>query len=209
MLRKFLWLLLLLFAVVTPVTIYAKNHRKDLGVTPTALNGALYTELWSDTPIYAQGDLLNGVACAPTAVSMVLGHYNATSNLPDPTPSAFINMVGEQNVIAGEGMPFSSMVPALHQLGYTNVSGQINTTLEQLNAALTNGPVIITTGVSFATGQLEPGSASHALVVVGATTDDSMVMVQDPFQQMRESVPKSEFVTMWANGQDGMFVVRP
>jgi hypothetical protein len=166
-----------------------------------------YAELWTATPIYAQGSLLGGLGCAPTAVSMIMGYY-ATQGHTGPSAAA-IAAQNAAHVIPGVGLTYQSMLPSIYGYGYTNVTGSANTSLGMLKSALGQGPVIITAGVSFATGHLAPGSAAHSLVVIGVTADGTLFTVQDPFQGVREEIPTNLLNQVWARGSNGILIIRP
>lgn len=235
--RKLAWGFCLALLPLLPITIHARNShnstqpvgaaftvvnaapqpvmassslpaKKTLISTPTPKAPGPYAELWSDTPVYTQGNLLNGVACAPTAVSMVMGHF-AAAGLPSPTPAELIKLIGADKVVPGQGMPYNSMLPTLDGLGYHNLSGHMYTSSKELAEQLKSGPVIITAGVNLASGSLQPGKDSHSLVVIGVTTNGSHYTIQDPYLGQRIELPTETFNQIWAAGSYGIFVMRP
>jgi hypothetical protein len=165
-----------------------------------------YHSDWSaTTPTYSQGALLGGFACAPTSLSMVTAHFHAVNpKLGTLAPEAMAASAPASSVEAGKGVPYSAMTPELTSLGYAHISGHKNATQAELITGLETGPVIITAG-----GDTRGKIGSHSLVVVGITSDNSSVLINDPATGKRVSLGWSTFEKLWSGGNRGIIVIRP
>ncbi len=106
-----------------------------------------------DVPVKSQQDYLNGTACVPTSIIMVLDYYHQTDPaLTTETISKFIADLEEGDITEGYGISVSKIVDDLWDLGYRN-SFYLNGSQINLNALigyLKEGPVIVQTGLELA-----------------------------------------------------------
>jgi len=167
-----------------------------------------------DVPVKAQGNLLNGTACVPTAVSMVLDYYHKNnSQLQSATISQFIADLNPGDITPGIGISISDIIDNLNALGYHNsfykVSPKIN--LSDLKFYLQDGPVIVQTGLDLGHNPrriLGIGDKQHALVVRGFSQDGQTVYVNDPWSGSQLELQLSYFLDMWNNGHNIALMIR-
>lgn len=173
---------------------------------PAATPVITYSVNWSaTTPAYSQGQLLGGLACAPTATAMVTAHFAATQPpLGTRTPAEFVADLQPGEFIAGEGVPYPALARQLVELGYTHLSGNMGNTQAILAGDLASGPVIVTTD-----GNTIGQRGSHSLVVVALSNDGGYVLVNDPATGRQVQLPWSSFNALWAGGSYGIMLIRP
>ena len=167
-----------------------------------------------DVPVKAQGNLLNGIACVPTSVSMVLDYYHHTnSNLQSATISQFIADLNPGDIKPGLGISVSDIIDNLKALGYHNsfykISPQIN--LNDLKFYLQDGPVIVQTGVDLGHNPrriLGAGNEQHALVLRGFSQDGQTVYVNDPWSGSQLELQLADFLDMWNHGHNIALMIR-
>ncbi len=163
--------------------------------------------LAAKTPVIAQGDYLGGYACAPTAAAMVFGYFHAVNPAnASTTPQA---LVGPNDFIPGQGVPYNNMIDSMSALGYRHLSGHQGATLQELINGLNSGPVIASVGVGASAGTLVAGSVSHSIVVVGVASDASAVLANDPWTGRQLELSMASFNAMWARGNYGIALLRP
>ena len=160
---------------------------------------------WSGTtPTYAQGGMLNGLACAPTSVAMVAGHFQRVSGTGARTPSEMVANLQPNDFVPGQGVPYQKLVPQLRAMGYTRLSSSSGNSQASLVGSLQSGPVIVTTG-----GDAVGRRGSHSLVVVGISNDRGAVLVHDSRTGGRHQLSWATFDSLWAGGSRGMVIIRP
>lgn len=175
-------------------------------------------EVSYNIPAQSQGPLYGNAACAPTSISMVLAYYNAKDPVNKMVSTQdIINMSDKGDGTPGKGMALSSLTDELNTLGYNNINVQINAQYSDLQTAIKNGPVIVTTGVklvgdgiinSSGPRALEgPGNIIHAMVVTGVGNDQ--VQVNDPWSGTQVELSNETFQKMWVRGSSGMYLIRP
>lgn len=162
--------------------------------------------LAASTPLIAQGDFLDGYACAPTSVAMVMGYFHATAGLATATPQ---QLVEPGDYLPGQGVPYNNMINSMLALGYNHPSGHENATISELSADMASGPVIVVLGVTNAGTTLVPGPVSHSVVVVGIASDGNSVLVNDPWTARQLKLSMTDFTAMWAGGNHGIVLIRP
>jgi uncharacterized protein YukE len=178
---------------------------------PAVAPGAGY-DLYHQVPVKSQGALYGSAACAPTSVSMVLDYYHAQNpDLPAVAPETLISMLDSGDGTPGSGVRLDLMTDDLGEIGYTNVTVRMDGNYDDLSSALKDGPVIVTSGVKLIGGQArdiqQAGSTVHAMVVKGLNADS--VLVNDPWSGAEKVFSRETFSQMWANGSNGMYVIRP
>ena len=163
--------------------------------------------LAAGTPVIAQGDLLGGYGCAPTSAAMVFGYFHAVNPAyASTTPQA---LVGPNDFVPGQGVPYNNMIDSMSALGYRHLSGHQGASLEELIGGLGSGPVIASVGVSLAGNTLVAGPVSHSIVVIGVATDRSAVLVNDPWTGRQLKLTIASFNAIWARGNRGIALLRP
>lgn len=167
-----------------------------------------------DVPVKAQGNLLNGTACVPTSVSMVLDYYHKNnSQLQSATISQFIADLNPGDIKPGIGISISDIIDNLQALGYRHsfykISPQIN--LSDLKYYLQDGPVIVQTGLDLGHNPrriLGVGDKQHALVLRGFSPDGQTVYVNDPWSGSQLELQLTDFLAMWNNGHNIALMIR-
>lgn len=167
-----------------------------------------------DVPVKAQGTLLNGTACVPTAVSMVMDYYHQTdSDLQSATISQFIADLDPEDITPVVGISVSDVIDNLKELGYHNsfykISPQIN--LSDLKFYLQDGPVIVQTGLDLGHNPrriLGVGDKQHALVLRGFSQDEQTVYVNDPWSGTELELSLANFLDMWNHGHNIALMIR-
>ncbi|KAA3661734.1 MAG: hypothetical protein DWQ04_15560 [Chloroflexi bacterium] len=162
-------------------------------------------------PVKSQGKLGGSAACAPTSVSMILDYYhNQDGNNQTATPQELLNMLDKGDFSHGRGMSLNRITDELQDLGYTNVSAQVNTSQIDLQNQLQQGPVIATVRLDMQTNQLTAtGSVVHAVVVKGVSENGQTVFINDPWTGSELHLPMTDFSATWKGGSNGMYVIRP
>lgn len=171
-----------------------------------------------NVPIQAQGTVYHNAGCAPTSISMVLAYYNA-QNTANKLASAqeIIDISDANDRLSSKGMALTNLTDELDTLGYKNVNVKINAQYSDLQTAIKDGPVIVTTGVKL-TGDgiinssgpralVGPGNIIHAMVVTGIGNDQ--VVVNDPWSGTQVELSKETFEKMWVRGSGGMYSIKP
>ena len=167
-----------------------------------------------DVPVKAQGNLLNGIACVPTSVSMVLDYYHhSNSDLQSATISQFIADLNPGDIKPGVGISVSDIIDNLKAIGYHNsfykIAPLIN--LSDLKFYLQDGPVIVQTGVDLGHNPrriLGAGTEQHALVLRGFSPDGQTVYVNDPWSGSQLEFQLADFLDMWNNGHNIALMIR-
>lgn len=185
----------------------------DDGMSSDKTHDVLY-----NVPIQAQGSVYHNAGCTPTSISMVLAYYN-TQNPTNKLASAqqIIDISDANDRLSNKGMALTDLTDELNTLGYKNVNVQINAHYSDLQIAIKDGPVIVTTGVNL-TGDgiinssgprtlVGPGNIIHAMVVTGIGNDQ--VVVNDPWSGTQVEISKETFEKMWAHGSGGMYSIKP
>lgn len=194
-------------AVVVPQVVATPAASPRAVVRPRATPAAMLPAgLASTTPVIAQGDYLDGFACAPTSLAMVLAYYHATLGTAAATPQ---QLVEPGDYLPGQGVPYDNMVNTLQSLGYNHLSGHQGATLDELVRNLTDGPVIVTMRVANTGATLVPGTISHSVVVVGVAADRSAVLINDPWTARQLRLSMSQFTAMWAGNDNAIVLIRP
>lgn len=175
-------------------------------------------DILHDVPAQSQGSLYGSAACAPTSASMVLDYFHGKdSNNQTIATDKLISMMDKGDGTPGQGVSLSNLNDELSDLGYHNITTQVNASLDDLKSQLQSGPVIVTAGVKIVgpgsvtsdvpravTG---PGSVMHAMVVKGVGSDG--VLVNDPWSGSEMQIPTDTFNQMWSNGSNGLYAIRP
>lgn len=169
-------------------------------------------EIFHEVPNRSQGDLYGSAACVPTSVSMVLDYFHARDGAnATATPAELIKMLDSGDGTSGSGVLLGRMNDDLGELGYKNITPNVNASMEELKGALDHGPVIVTTGVKLIGGDArdiqQAGDTIHAMVVKGLNADS--VVVNDPWSGAEKTFSRDTFSDMWERGQNGMYVIRP
>ena len=167
-----------------------------------------------DVPVKSQQDYLNGTACVPTSVAMVMDYYHQTdASLTTETISKFIANLDEGDITEGYGISVNKIVDDLWKLGYRNtivMSGpQMN--MNTLIDFLKEGPVIVQTGVELGNNPrriLGVGERQHAMVLKGITADGRSVIVNDPWSGAELEFSLARFVDMWDSGHNIVLMIR-
>lgn len=167
-------------------------------------------EIYYDITPQSQGALYGGAACLPTSMSMVLDHYHSQNSAnKTASPDDLIGMLDQGDGTFGRGITLDKMNNDLAELGYRSTvqSGS----MDDLNAALKEGPVVVNTKVSLISSparDIQPGGATNHAIVVKAINSD-MVVVNDPWSGAEKSFPRETFEKMWTGGESYMINVRP
>lgn len=162
-------------------------------------------------PIKSQGTLGGSAACAPTSVSMILDYYhNQNPQNHTATPQELLTMLDQGDFAHGKGMSLNKITDELQDLGYHNVTAQVNATLPDLQTQLQDGPVITTVRLDMKSGQLtSTGAVVHAVVVKGLSADGQTVFINDPWTGSEVRLPLADFAATWQGGANGLYVIRP
>jgi predicted double-glycine peptidase len=162
-------------------------------------------------PLKSQGSLGGSAACAPTSVSMILDYYhNLDGQNQTATPQELLTMLDKGDFTQGKGMSLSRITDELQDLGYANISAQVNASQTDLQNHLQQGPVITTVRLDMQTNQLmATGSVVHAVVVKGISGDGQTVFINDPWTGSEVLLPLADFAATWQGGSNGLYVIRP
>lgn len=171
-----------------------------------------------DVPTESQGDLYGSAACSPTSASMVLEYFhNKDSSNQTIAPDKLIAMMDKGDGTPGAGISLSNLTDELNDLGYRNITTQVNASMDDLKIQLQSGPVIVTAGAKIVgPGSITsdvpravtgPGSVIHAMVVKGVSADT--VVVNDPWSGSEMQISTDTFNQMWSNGSNGLYAIRP
>jgi len=189
---------------------------EPLQATPSAepVNSlAKQYDLYYDIPAKSQGELFGQAACLPTSMSMALDHYHAEdSNLQTATPQQLVDMLDPgDGTQTGDhpGIGLDKLNDDLAEIGYLTEVQPGN--MDDLEARLQEGPVIVNAGVSLITSPArdiqQAGNYNHAMLVKGINTDS--VVVNDPWSGVEKVFSRNTFEKMWTKGQNYMVIVRP
>lgn len=162
-------------------------------------------------PIKSQGTLGGSAACAPTSVSMILDYYhNLNPQNKTAAPAELLAMLDKGDFTHGKGMSLNQITDELQDLGYHNVTVQVDAGLSDLQNHLQQGPVITTVRLDMKSGQLAAtGSVVHAVVVKGLSADGQTVFINDPWTGSEVRLPVADFAATWKGGSNGLYVIRP
>lgn len=162
-------------------------------------------------PLKAQGRLGGSAACAPTSVSMILDYYhNLDGQNQTASPQELLAMLDKGDFTQGKGMSLNRITDELQDLGYGNVSAQVDASQTDLQNHLQQGPVIATVRLDMQTNQLTAaGSVVHAVVVKGVSGDGQTVFINDPWTGSEVLLPLADFAATWQGGSNGLYVIRP
>lgn len=162
-------------------------------------------------PVKSQGNLGGSAACAPTSVSMILDYYhNQDGQNQTATPQELLTMLDKGDFTQGKGMSLSRITDELQDLGYANISAQVDASQTDLQNHLQQGPVIATVMLDMKTNQLTAtGSVVHAVVVKGISGDGQTVFINDPWTGSEVLLPVADFAATWQRGSNGLYVIRP
>lgn len=162
-------------------------------------------------PLKSQGTLGGSAACAPTSVSMILDYYhNLDPQNKTASPEELLSMLDKGDFMSGKGMSLTQITDELQDLGYHNVTVQVDAGLSDLQNHLQQGPVITTVRLDMKSGQLvATGSVIHAVVVKGLSADGQTVFVNDPWTGREVHLPVANFAATWQGGKNGLYVIRP
>lgn len=182
-----------------------------------APQASAFDQYYNVTP-QSQGNLYGSAACAPTSVSMALDYMHSQNpDLQTATPQELIGMLDQGDGTPGRGLSLSNLTDELGELGYHNISEKAGANMDELQSALQDGPVIVTTGVkivgpgtvaSDVPRAIEgPGGTVHAMLVKGLGAEK--VAVNDPWTGRELQFDRATFDKMWTGGSNGMYVIRP
>lgn len=162
-------------------------------------------------PIKSQGTLGGSAACAPTSVSMILDYYhNLDPQNKTAAPAELLAMLDKGDFTHGKGMSLNQITDELQDLGYHDVTAQVDAGLSDLQNHLQQGPVITTVRLDMKSGQLAAtGSVVHAVVVKGLSADGQTVFINDPWTGSEVRLPVADFAATWQGGKNGLYVIRP
>jgi len=204
----------------TPVAIIPDADQKTVLQNPVdmGISSRKTIDVSYDVPIQSQGSVYHNAGCTPTSISMVLAYYNA-QNPANKLASAqqIVDISDANDRLSTKGMALTDLTDELNTLGYKNVNVQVNAQYSDLQTAIKDGPVIVTTGVNL-TGDgiinssgprtlVGPGNIIHAMVVTGIGNDQ--VVVNDPWSGTQVEISKESFEKMWARGSGGMYSIKP
>lgn len=165
-------------------------------------------DIYYDIPVKSQGTLYGSAACLPTSMSMVLDYYhNSNSNLKTATADELVKMLDPGDGTS-KGIYLNKLDDDLGELGYR--SNVIPGNMDELNAKLKEGPVIVNVGVqleNFPRNIKQAGSTNHAMLVKAINTNS--VVVNDPWSGSEKTFSRQIFENMWSNGENYMVIVRP
>ncbi len=165
----------------------------------------VYSVDWStSTPALAQGNLLGGYACAPTALAMVTAHYSSRYAGASRSAQDFINNLYPGEFVPGQGVPYQKLARQIAALGYHSITGHMNAHQSELGQVLASGPIIVTAG-----GTVAGAKASHSLVVTALSDDGAWVKVNDPADGRPHVLSWSVFDQLWAGGSRGILIITP
>jgi hypothetical protein len=143
---------------------------------------------------------------------MLLEYYHRLDPLNRTvTPLQLISMLDPGDGTPGKGMSLTNLTDELQSLGYQHISQKLYASLDDLKTELSNGPLIVTVGVTLmGTGTRAiqgPGNTSHAMVVKEFSPD--VIIVNDPWSGKELRFPIGIFERMWKLGLNGMYIIRP
>lgn len=184
---------------------------------PAAPRTSPFDQYYIVTP-QGQGSLYGSAACSMTSVSMALDYLHGQNpDLQTATPLELEGMLDPGDGTKGKGVSLSKMTDDLGELGYHNISEKAGASMDELQSALQDGPVIVTSGVKIAgLGSATPnvpraiegpGGTVHAMLVKGLGAEK--VAVNDPWTGRELQFDRATFEQMWAGGSNGMYVIRP
>ena len=184
---------------------------------PAAPQTSPFDQYYNVTP-QSQGNLYGSAACAPTSISMALDYLHGQNpDLQTATPQELIGMLDQGDGTPGRGLSLSKLTDELGELGYHNISEKAGASMDELQSALQDGPVIVTSGVkivgpgtvaSDVPRAIEgPGGTVHAMLVKGLGAEK--VAVNDPWTGRELQFDRATFEQMWTGGSNGMYVIRP
>lgn len=175
--------------------------------SPSPANGY---DIYYDIPPQSQGKLYGSAACLPTSMSMALDYFHTQ----DPanraaSPNELIGMLDQGDGTEGRGIVLDKLNDDLGELGYSSTvrAG----TMDDLGAALRDGPVIINSKVGLVSAparDITPnGSTNHAILVKAISAD--AVVVNDPWSGAEKVFSRDTFEKIWKGGGNYMTIVRP
>jgi hypothetical protein len=135
---------------------------------------------------------------------MVTAFYAGRSGAGHRSVDEFIANLLPGEFVPHEGVPYQKLARQLNELGYTSVTGHINSNQAELTQALQNGPVIITAG-----GTVAGARASHSLVVTAISTSGAWVKLNDPADGLSHTISWAKFDNLWAGGSRGILLIKP
>lgn len=173
-------------------------------VTPRVAPSPYKTDWSTTTPRYAQGRLLEGLACAPTSVAMVSGHFHALDHrLGGRSPEEIVSHLQSGDFVPGRGVPFEYLSGQLSDMGYA-FGGAPGYGQADLIGNMSAGPVI-----ALVDRDVVGRRGMHSVVVVAIAQDGSRVMVNDPATGDRTTLTWESFETMWSGGNHWLVLIRP
>lgn len=176
-------------------------------VAPSPADGY---DIYYDIPPKSQGILYGSAACLPTSFSMVLDHYHSQNPANQTaSPEDLLGMLDQGDGTVGSGVGLDRMNDDLAELGYQSTVRPGS--MDDLNAALKEGPVVVNTKVGLLSSparDIQPGGATNHAVLVKAINADTVV-VNDPWSGAEKSIPRETFERMWTGGGNYMITVRP
>jgi hypothetical protein len=165
--------------------------------TITDAKAASASQWWAEVPPYNQHDLKykgaeTDYGCVPTSASMILDYWHSKSPT-NQTLSAqqLLDTNADQGEFVSTGMSASALKDELEKAGYVS-DDHTNSTKEELQNALKEGPVIATVKLNMAT------SGSNHSVVVSGMSDDGQVRVVDPWNGSARTYAWEEFSRSWS-----------
>ena len=178
-------------------------------VAPPSSPAAGY-DVYYDIQPKSQGTLYGNAACLPTSMSMVMEYYHSKNSVNSTaSPSDLLDMLDPGDGTRGNGVGLDKLNDDLAELGY---SSDVRTgSMDDLNAALREGPVIVNTRVGLiktSVRDITPnGSVNHALLVKAINANT--ILVNDPWGGAEKTFSRKTFEQIWKGGGNYMVIVRP
>ena len=195
-------------------TDYITIYHADTTFSPVEVDYPVTLKCTFTVPVKAQGDWLDGKACLPAAVSMVLDYYHhSDSELKTTSIEQFIAILPPGDITPGNGIYIHDIIDELQALGYQNTFYTMTPriTLKDLRGYLLSSPLIVQLGVELGHQPrklIGVGDHQHALVLLGFSLDGQIAYVNDPWSGSQLKLPLELFLDMWNQGYNVTLVIR-
>ena len=193
---------------------YTSIYWQDITFSPVSEDKKIRMKCTFNVPEKSQGDWLNGKACLPTTVSMVLDYFHyGNPALPTATISQFVANLDPGDITPGNGIYVKDIIDELQDLGYQNSFYMMTPTMtiNRLKIYLIDGPVIVQLGVELGHNPrriLGVGDHQHAAVLLGFSLDGQAAFVNDPWSGSQVELPVEVFLDMWTYGYNVALMIR-